>query len=494
MILLIAWIAAPGRDARATDYRLLDLRELTEMSAVIVLVDFTVKGELLKSEIKEVLKGEAPKGFQIESAIHSYTRPVNSPFPREEGVKPKEEVVRYALFGHDARIGIDDLQSSSRRLVFLKPDGGDSLQPFHPGCIQLAKERDRVLRMLAMGRNPAPFLAAPENAGDLDLIYILGERFFAFQLSFVGAPGLPPHRDHQVEGMPAALPWQRIRLAIDFTYQADRDPQLQSAPLAAQGALPRLFRKVGEMGDWRGLVPGTDDPPPARFSMIVDTTGPEKVGETTQAEALSFLRAQLRSSKMEVVREAYTALIKLLDLETVPAAIEMLRHAEPKWQAEAARFLSYAKDPRAVEPLCAALEALPPRLEKEPSELVSEGEPDDVMVAALMQIGSPKALPALKRAALKGHPKSGIGDALGRLGDQREVEPLIEGMATQSGEYNNSHLLALVWRSNCPAEPWMKEGLTTGDEKERLHRRDLWQQWWARNKEKFRVEHYMPFE
>jgi hypothetical protein len=488
VLTIVTLIALSSRVSLATDYRSLELRELIEMSPIIVVLDFKPEGELLVGELKEVLKGEPPRKFKVQTTIRTYR---STPHALFEGEHPKEEVHRYASLGEGANIDLKELPASNRRVVFLRPQSDGTCWAFQPGCIQPAEQKERAVRILAMGRNPEPFLTAPENAGDPDLIYILGERFFSFRLTFQGAPKFKPFQDYHISLM-ELFPWQHVRFAIDFTYKANRKPQLQIAPIAAQGVLPQLFQKVGTFGDWRGIVPSENGPPPARFSAIIDTNGPEKVGDASQEAARTFLRAHLRSPKKEVVRETYTALIKMMDTGSAPAAIEMLRNQNVELQAEAARFLRYARDSRSLEPLCAALEALPPRL-TDPLEYHPEGETDGIIVNALSALRDPKAVPALKRS-LAGHPLAGIAEPLGTMGDESVFEPLLEQMATSSGEYNGSCLKNLVQRSNFPVEPWMSGSITSGAPEDRPRRQARWQQWWAAHKERFRVVRFDPLE
>ncbi len=458
--------------ALSSDWGPRRMSELLESANLVVTVELKPAGEKLKVKIERALKGELPPALKIEPLISA---------SREEG---RER--HYASFRQDAVIWLDQLFDSNRRVLFLVVDPMRQAHAFHPACVQPAEAADRVSELLAMGMNPAPFVAAPKYVEDLDLIYLIGARFFAFHVSSPAIPGLQGF--NRPDGFLEEIPWQHTRFVARFIFDSTRSPMVSLEPLAAAGVLPDFVRKLDAFHAFDHSAKSAIKTLPAQFEVTVNTNGPEKVGDLTFALAGEFLRSKLQSPNLEVVEAAYTALSGMMDSDAVPIAIVMLKHPDRKFQREAAKFLSYAKDPRSIDPLCDALDALPTCV-----RYAREGYDQDVnqlsdaVGRAVRNIRDPKTIPALKRAAFKGYAGDWIGMTLSWLGDESAFEPLLSHLRNPDVDHYPNELVSMVQRSNLPVEDWMKQGLSSDDYVGKRRRAAQWITWWETNKEKFRI-------
>lgn len=150
---------------------------------------------------------------------------------------------------------------------------------------------------------------------------------------------------------------------------------------------------------------------------------------------------------------AASALGQIGDPRAVDPLIAALKDETGGVRAFAASALGQIGDPRAVEPLIAALKGEGGWARKE-------------AVEALGQIGDPRAVEPLV-AALNGEAGSvrkGAAEALGRLGDPRAVEPLVAALADRDREVREAAAQALdglAWspdRSEAGAAYWATRG------------------------------------
>lgn len=461
---LLAFVTLPLMPAcwlHATDYGPLGLGEMVEASSLILLVELKASKEKPNIEIEQVLKGEPPR---------------------------KLEILRSAA---DVSMNLSLRGGSDRRILFLHTDDQGRSFPFHPACVAEVDQKDRVLEILAMKRNPAPFVASPKYAGDVDLIYLLGVQFFAARMSVPAVPRLESlfhPRMSRIYGIYEEIPWQRSRLTVSLTYQSARQPRVQMKRFVEKGVLPEFIRRMDVAQLFERLTTSVREDLPPEFDVTVDTTGPANVGDLSFVAAAAFLREQLRSEKLEVIQAAYLALAKLLDSDAVPIAIEMLQHPDRKFCRESARFLGVAKDPRSVRPLCVALDRLPPCI-----RYAGEGyDADDDQLSeavgkAVLNLHSPQAIPALKRAALKGYAGDWIALSLSQLGDETAFEPLLSHMRNPDVNHYPSELVTMVRRSNLPVESWMNMVLSSDDRAGKRRRATQWIEWWDSNKTRFRI-------
>jgi hypothetical protein len=473
MFAIVILTLLPAGSLHATSYRDIGLGEMVETSDLILLVKLTPAGEKLDVQVEDVLKGVRPHDLVLHSQIYSF---------ESDGVKK-----RHAGFGGDARVDVDELAASNRRIIFLRPGHEGRFLPFHPDCVQPEAQKKRVLEILAMRRNPAPFVSSGKFEGDVDLIYLLGVQFFPVHVT---APAVPAIESWFRPGLPVyeEMPWQHVRFMVQFAFQPSRQPMLQMKPFAAKGVLPDFIRKLDANHEFERYAAVAREKLPTEFDVTVDTTGPKKVGDLTFAAATDFLRAQLRSEKLQVIEAAYRALVELLDSDAVPIANEMLRHPDRRFRREAAKFLAYAKDPRSVEPLCAALDELPPCV-----RYGFKGYNDDdnelsgAVGKAVLNLRDPRTVPALKRAALKGYAGDWIAMTLSMLGDETAFEPLLSHLRNPDVNHYPDELVRMIQRSNVPVEAWMKKGLSSDDYAGKRLRATRWIEWWDAHKKDFRI-------
>jgi hypothetical protein len=457
----------------ANDYSPLGMGEMVEYAQQIYIVKLEPKGDNLHLRIQEALKGSASEGVDMTSSISSYVS--------------KDGVHRVASFCMDARVSLDEGVSSDLRIMFLMRDEQGVLRTFHPGCIQLIDKKDQILEILAMRRDPAPFVNSKKYADNLDLIHVLGEVFAAFHISVPSFPKMESYFAGHY-GLNEYIPWQHMRFAMQFSSNPSNKPMLQMAPLTVSGALPDFFLQGLGWQLFEQYAESNKDQVPAKFEVKLDTTGLPKAGGLTFNNATVFLRSRLQSGKLETVRAAYLALAKLLDSDAVPAAMEMLSHQDRKYRREAAEFLSHARDPRSIDPLCAALDDLPPCI-----RYSAEGYNEDdnrlsgAIGKALLNLSNPLTMPSLKRAALKGYAGDWIAMTLSQLGDETAFEPLLSHLRNPDLNHYPGELVTMIQRSNLPVEAWMNKGVSSDDLQGNQDRAKQWISWWDANKSAFRI-------
>jgi HEAT repeat protein len=121
----------------------------------------------------------------------------------------------------------------------------------------------------------------------------------------------------------------------------------------------------------------------------------------------------LRYRKDEGVRQAAAEVLgKIGDPRAVEPLIAALKDAEWRVRAAAAYALGKIKDPRAVEPLIAAL----------------KNESRAAAAYALGEIKDPRAVEPLIAALKDKDVRASAAEALGKIGDPRAVEPLIDAL------------------------------------------------------------------
>jgi hypothetical protein len=460
----------------ATDYAYLGLGKMVERSDLIIVAKLTPSGKKLETKVEEVLKGNLPQGFELSGGINSYRS-------SQEGGKE----IHYGGFGGDTRVTLDDPTSSIQRILFLRIGPNGEAQTFHPACIEEVEKKQRVMEILAMAKDPAPFVISRKYAEDVDLIFSLGIRFYAFRIL---APAVPELEKHSAAGreIPEEMPWQHISLKLSFNYEPSRKPMLEMTPFDAKGPIPDFIRKCEGFGVFDSLIKETKVKLPPTFSVTLDTNGPAQVGGLTYAATAAYLRKQLESEKLEVIKASYEALEKLMDSDSVPIAIEMLKHPDRKFRSEAAIFLSYAKDPRSVEPIIKALDELPPCIRyAEPSYNQEDDELGTSLGRVVLNLSDPRTIPALKRAALKGYAGDWLAITLSRLGDESAFEPLLSHWRNPNVNHYGNELVMLIKRSNMKVEPWMEESLWSDDRAGKLRQASQWLEWWEKHKAEFRV-------
>jgi len=472
MLLGLLLTLLPCRLLHANDYGPLGLGEMMAKSHLVVIANVKPSAGKLDVKVVEVLKGIPPPEFVIPTTTYSY--------------QTQGREIPCAVFGDVAEIKLDDLPASSRWILFFRSDHERGFRTFHPACVQPETKKPRVLEILAMNQDPAPFIAAPQYAGDLDLIHTLGVRFTACHLTAPAVPSLETVNG-STDFNSEEIPWQHTRFTLHFTFLPPRKPMLQMAPFEAQGALPDVIRILDSLQWFDKFAREAHDPLPPEFDVTLDTTGPKNIGGATFADAADFLRTQLRSDNVNVVAAACRALTKLMDLEAVPLAIGMLGHPDNKFRSQAAKFLSYAKDPRSIEALVTALDELPPCIRYGSKDYNPEvAQLSDALGRALRNLRDARTVPALKRAIRKGY-SDWLALTLSRLGDESAVEPLLFQLRNAGLYYDASYLVTTIERSNLQVEPWMKEAPMSDDNAGRHRLGNQWLAWWDAHQADFRI-------
>lgn len=457
------------------DHGPMRLGEAVQRSELIILGKLVPNGEKLDVTVEEVLKGTLPQNFALQCWSSSY--------------KTKEgRETRNYVFDMETFLALEDLVSSPRRLIFLHTDWMKRIMPFHPACFQTLEVKPRVIELLAMMRNPAPFVSSQKYRDDIDLINLLGYLFYAARVS---APGLPD-LERSFSGNYEQIPWEHICFTLKFTFVPTRKPMLQMEPFDVKGPIAHLIRQAHDSGYLEKEASQAKNKLPAAFSVTVDTTWKTRVGDLSSEAAAEFLRARLRSEDLEVVQASFHALGLMLDRDAVPIAIDMLRllHKDRKFRAAAARFLSWAKDPRSVAAICMTLDELP-------RYIPYGGNPDYDPVLnelgsglgeAVCNLRDAKTIPALKRAILKGYAGFRISWTLSQIGSEDAFEVLITNVRSlPAGDsfFSALELVNMVRRSNLPIEPWMKR--QSSDSASNPGFVAQWVEWWEQHKAEFRI-------
>jgi HEAT repeat protein len=176
-----------------------------------------------------------------------------------------------------------------------------------------------------------------------------------------------------------------------------------------------------------------------------------------------------------------------MDLDAVSIAIGMLGHPDNKFRSHAAKFLSYAKDPRSIEALVTALDELPPCIRYGSKDYNPEVQQLSIALgSALRNLRDVRTVPALKRAIRKGY-SDWLALTLSRLGDESAVEPLLFQLRNADLYYDASYLVTMIERSNLHVEPWMKESPRSDDDAGRHRMGNQWLEWWEAHQADFRI-------
>jgi HEAT repeat protein len=156
------------------------------------------------------------------------------------------------------------------------------------------------------------------------------------------------------------------------------------------------------------------------------------LGEIKDPRAVEPLSAALKDERFSVRQAAAEALGKIKDPRAVEPLSAALKDAEGRVRLAAAEALGKIKDPRAVEPLIAAL----------------TDKNSDVRAAAteaLVKIGAPAVetlIAALKDAEWRGV-RQAAAEALGAIGDARAMETLIAALKDKDSDVRQAAAEAL---------------------------------------------------
>lgn len=458
---------------RATDYLQLGIGELVATSDLIVSAELAPAGDMLEVRPGEVLKGAVPGAFKMRG---------KALFARE-----KQTEINWDEPSDDDDVLLDEDASKNHWIVFLWNG-----ERYHPGCLQPESMKQRVLEVLAMEKDPAPFVRSGKHDEDRDLVFLLGERFRAFRIEGVADRGAY----HQEEGSTGEelkeslvyqllaedeVPWEPVRLTISFTYDPDRKPPLLTDGFNAQGAIADFIRKKESTSSYRENTFGKGGKLPPRFSVTLDTRGPEKVGGLTRAEATAFLISRLGLEDEEVAREAHKALVKMRDSDAVTAAIGILKQENPHLPSRALQLLGKTKDPRMLEKIGAALDALS---EEADGDKDTNNRRMQTLVRLLPE--GPGKLPVLRRAMTKGYSGILIASAVAENGNEEDFELLLASLRNPAAIPQTKPLATMVKRSNHKTEEWMND-LGTGESQGQDALRERWLNWWEANKNDFKI-------
>lgn len=446
---------------------------MVDSAELIIIAELKPSQEKLNARVETILKGNLPEGFELSGRLTSY--PADG------------KIAQFAAFGGPATVNPADLIPSNRRIFFLRKDEEGHFKTFHPACILDESEKQRVSEILAMATDPAPFVREQKYAGDLDLIHLLGERFYALRVIAPAIPELERYMEEHRE-IPEEMPWQSTRLTMQFTYQESRQPMLQMEPLQTPGAVADFIRRMAAHGVVDALQKESKAKLPPAFSIIVDTNGPEKVGNLSFNDAGNFLRKQLESKDAVLVKKAFGALAKMMDPQAIQIAISMITFPDTKLRTQAAIILAHARDPSSINSIISAVEFLPQRIPYgAPGYDRDMNDLSNALGRAVSNFNDPKSVPALKRAIYKGYTGNRLATTLARLGDESAFEPLLYHIRNPYVDHYPGELVNLIKRSNLPTEPWMNEGLDSSDSAGKQRQADQWIAWWDTHKADFKV-------
>lgn len=446
---------------------------MVDAAELIIIAELKPSEEKLNGRVETVLKGNLPEGFELSGRLVSY--PADG------------KVAQVVYFGNDARVELADLIPSNRRIFFLSKDREGHFKTFHPACILDEGEKQRVSEILAMTMDPAPFVREQKYAGDLDLIYLLGDRFYALRVIAPVIPELERYMEEHRE-IPEEVPWQSTRLTLQFTYQESRQPMLQMEPIDTPGALADFIRRMAALGVFDALQKESKTKLPPTFSIIVDTNGPEKVGNLSFKDAANFLRKQLETKDAVVVKAAFGALTKMMDPQAIQIANSMITYPDIKLRTQAAIILGHARDPSSINSIISAVEFLPQHVPYgAPGHNRDMNDLSDALGRAVSNFNDLKSVPALKRVIYKGYTGNRLATTLARLGDESAFEPLLYHIRNPYVDHYPQELVSLIKRSNLPTEPWMNEGVSSDDTAGKQRLAEQWIAWWDAHKVAFRV-------
>jgi hypothetical protein len=417
--------------------------DLVQRADLIVVGTAAVEGGKMVVRVSEVLKGEDTDPVVLSGR---YVGPFNKLV-----IKPGDEGI-YSLAKYK-----------------------DGYRPFDWECFKSAKHVKAVRAAIGMVRDPGPFLDDENFSEDLDLIYVLGEKFG--QLSIVSEEIPSLNTSWTACRVYTTLPWEDKRLVtVRFATDANRGNRVRVTSEEPQCALSAWLK-------YRQLVsykwPTARDSLPPRFAVTFDARRPQCVGSATVDEALSYLRDRLTSADSEVVLAALLALAKMRDLDACPLVLPLLEHKDERVVVNAIDFLGSSRCRQATKPLCSLLHAKAPHY------------PEDHAVAnaaarSLQRIGGPTTLPHLERAAC--HGVEWAMSAVGAIGTEESFEILLKGLESNPPRCASIDyaLYGLVRRSNKAVESWMYDEKTTTHATQ-IARIPKWRAWWNVHKKDFTV-------
>ena len=364
--------------------------------------------------------------------------------------------------------------AASRLAVFLLERGPNA------GTAPLT-DRERVIALVRMQRDPGPFVRDPRFSSDLDLIEFLGWEFgqgrFEFSESDILTGRLSPHELSQCS-------WTQ-QPRSEYTLRRD------------SAAWHNGFVCVPPCDDFGvclrdKIEPDLDDlkPEVQQVRIRVDIESPRSIGSLTRESAHRFLHDQLASPDSRVVTAALLALIQLRDSSASRQAIKLLEHPSRQVRAHAADLLAHSRETAAVAALAELLDQRkgPARSRADEASLdphdVSEDEERGAFIHALIVLGDERCLPTFLRALDRGD--SGSGGGVGRFCTADCMPVLIEEVGNPDSSYFEvvSAIYGLVGRSNLApwqAEPWMSFHVTDGSQGAR------WRTWWEAHRSNFRL-------
>ena len=175
-----------------------------------------------------------------------------------------------------------------------------------------------------------------------------------------------------------------------------------------------------------------------------DRVDARNVGRAAVATLIEALKAEDAS----VRAGAAVALGKIGDASAVRPVAALLRDKKPGVRIRAARALAELGDQRACKPLIAALRRMPIPVEVKGyrcgNQPDPEWEPASHAAWALGKLKAAEAVEPLIRALAQGdgYYKAYVGEALGRIGDPRAIQPLIALFRGESGAWGCTHSFA----------------------------------------------------
>ncbi len=487
--LILAFLPAK---AHATKYGEISLAQMVTVAELIIVAEIVPTGDEADIKVVEVLKGRPPNGFTFSGSI----RPDPSGgqekriawFPGTIRPDPSgEQERRMKSFSRNVIVPLDSKSSSVRHIFLLLEDYQGNKPPTHTAYGKPETEKARILEILKMSEDPAPFVKDGKYVGDTALIHVLGVKFHGLRMEGTRDPVLQRYLESNIF-IEKYLPWLRLRQDVTFTFDSSREVPLQVADFKAEGSMADFIRKFLADPGFGSDYKLKEAKLPARFTITLDTLGPGKAGGLTAAEASAFLREQLDSGNEEVVKTAYAALMSMRDTEAVPAAIQMLQHPDLKLRKQAAYFLARARDPRSISAIAAAIDALPPCI-----RYAHEGYNEDqnqlskALGQAVSSIRSPELLPALKQATAKGYAGDNFAFTLSQMGDESAFEPMLSHLRNPRADHYPDDLITLVNRSNLPVEDWMDDSFWSEQREEKKRHSERWIAWWEAHKAELRI-------
>ncbi len=447
LVVGIVALLVPIAEVSADTYAPLSLPELIEIADLVVVGEAQGQGDVLVVRAKEVLKGPSAEVFPARGR-----------------------------FG----MGRCAFKSGSKGVFFLRKSKRKIYFAFHPACFQKPEKEDYIRTLFEMIRDPGPYVDLKRHPENPDFVHILGSAFAGYRISSKEVSELPVKMRNFAVRYYEVVPWNEKRaVVLRCTYDPDRGPSLVVESASPQGKLAAfLGRRLRTASNWE-YVRAILKP---RFAVKLDTRWPSRVGSLSVEKAVAYLRGRLGSTDREVIRAALLALGKMRDLESVPLAIRLIDHVDTPVATVAVKFLQWARDERAVAPLCRVLDRAKPD---------DAGDRQRAMVSActkaLMYVRHAEAVPSLESLVDRGLGGCWAFIALGRVGAKSSFDVLLN-CAGADPSRNMMCLDGLYWlvrRSNLSVEPWMANpSLSASIAREKLPK---WQAWWGMSRSRFRI-------